>query len=215
MSRWRRPNFAITLLRSPKLPANMASFIVPLNFNKLDLKDYLWNAYKLPVLSVRSFVIQQPIREDKPGVQRPRRIWYRPRSTKRMIVEMGEGEHGGPFVWPDEVEDFADWDKEMYDTVNNPDEDLRKRSMERRLGTGKPKDADKLKEQARKLLEGETKWQPSWKEWGDGKVTEVETDLDINAEPAQRQRPAPAPARRESGEGDSGGGSFIPIPVPV
>jgi large subunit ribosomal protein L23 len=86
------------MIRNPKLPPTFASFIVPLNLNKLDLRDYLWNAYGIPVVGVRSYIQQQKIRQDKPGVERiaPRR-WFRPRSIKKMTVEMAR-----PFVWPPE-----------------------------------------------------------------------------------------------------------------
>ncbi|KAI4127296.1 MAG: hypothetical protein LQ347_004664 [Umbilicaria vellea] len=96
------PSFTITLMRTPNLPATMASFIVPLRLNKLDLKDYLYHAYQLPVLSVRSYVQQQKVRQDKPDKLLPaQRRWYRPRAIKKMTVEMER-----PFVWPDEPTDF-------------------------------------------------------------------------------------------------------------
>lgn len=66
------------------------------------MRDYLWNAYGVPVLGVRSYIQQQKVRQDKPGAKRitPRK-WYRPRSIKRMLVEMEK-----PFVWPEEPENF-------------------------------------------------------------------------------------------------------------
>lgn len=75
--------------------------------NKLDIKDYLWNAYGVPVLAVRSYIQHQKVRGGKVDdiLERPR-YWTRPKSTKRMIVELGDGEHGGPFVWPEPVKDF-------------------------------------------------------------------------------------------------------------
>ena len=41
-------------------PPTLATFEVPLNFNKLDMRDYLYNLYRLPTLSVRSFVRATP-----------------------------------------------------------------------------------------------------------------------------------------------------------
>ncbi|KAL9102953.1 MAG: hypothetical protein Q9163_001940 [Psora crenata] len=69
------PNFVLTLIRSPHLSANFASFLTPLWFNKLDLKDYLYHVYGVQVLSVRSYVIQSKVRQDKPRTKivRPRR----------------------------------------------------------------------------------------------------------------------------------------------
>lgn len=57
-----RPNFVLTLLRTPHSPPHFASFLTPLYLNKLDLKDYLWHAYGLQVLGVRSYVIQAKVR---------------------------------------------------------------------------------------------------------------------------------------------------------
>jgi large subunit ribosomal protein L23 len=86
------------MIRNNTLPPTFASFIVPLNLNKLDLRDYLWHAYGVPVIGVRSYIQQQKIRQSKPNDKRiaPRR-WYRPRSIKKMTVEMES-----PFVWPAE-----------------------------------------------------------------------------------------------------------------
>ncbi|KAI4246762.1 MAG: hypothetical protein L6R40_001791 [Gallowayella cf. fulva] len=67
-----RPNFTLTLLRTPFSPPNCATFITPLNMNKLDLKDYLYNLYGVEVLSVRSYVQQARVRQDKPGARLPR-----------------------------------------------------------------------------------------------------------------------------------------------
>ena len=35
----------LTLLRTPNSPPNFATFLVPLNLNKLDMRDYLFHAY--------------------------------------------------------------------------------------------------------------------------------------------------------------------------
>lgn len=98
----RRPNFIVTLVRTPKQPPNFASFIVPLNLNKFDLRDYLYNGYGVRVKNVRSFIQQQKVRQDKPSAQRPaQRKWFRPRSIKKMMVELER-----PFDWPEVPQDF-------------------------------------------------------------------------------------------------------------
>jgi hypothetical protein len=96
-----RPNFTLTLLRPPPgTPPTFASFLVPLNLNKLDLRDYLWNGYGVRVKGVRSYIQQQKVRQDKPGAKRPaQRRWYRPRAIKKMMVELEE-----PFAWRPEPE---------------------------------------------------------------------------------------------------------------
>lgn len=97
-----RPNFTLTFLRTPTHPPTFASFIVPLSLNKLDLRDYLYNVYGISVRGVRSFIQMQKLRQDKPGARNPRaRRWFRPRSIKKMMVELEE-----PFAWPEEPNDY-------------------------------------------------------------------------------------------------------------
>ena len=96
-----RPEFTIALVRTPFLSPRYAQFRVPLNFNKLDLRDYLLNLYGVQVVSIRSYVEQQPITR----ISRDGRIlgpWRRPQSLKRMTVELRE-----PFVWPEAPEDLS------------------------------------------------------------------------------------------------------------
>lgn len=71
---------------------------MPLHLNKLDLRDYLYNVYGIEALNVRSFIQMQKLRQDRPNAIRtnPRR-WFRPKSIKKMTVEMA-----APFVWPPE-----------------------------------------------------------------------------------------------------------------
>jgi len=93
-----RPDFVITFLRTPNLPPTFAKFVVPLTFNKLDLRDYLFHAYGVTVLRVRSYVEQQKVQSKGKAARR----WYRPRAVKKMTVEMDK-----PFVWPEEPTDFS------------------------------------------------------------------------------------------------------------
>ena len=90
------PDFTVTLIRTPFLPPNYASFWVPLNFNKLDIKDYLKRAYNVDVLKVRSYVEQQNVTREMPRGRQGYGALRRPMSKKRMTVEMTE-----PFVWPE------------------------------------------------------------------------------------------------------------------
>lgn len=90
----------MALVRTPFMPPRFATFQVPLEFNKLDLKDYLKNAYNVDTLKIRSYVEQQqPTRNLRFG-----KMGYgplrRPKSKKRMMVELAE-----PFVWPPRPDD--------------------------------------------------------------------------------------------------------------
>lgn len=75
---------------------------MPLNLNKLDLKDYLYHVYGVEVLSVRSYIEQQKIRHAKPHQGQRHVEWYRPRAIKRMTVELAK-----PFIYPDEPSDLT------------------------------------------------------------------------------------------------------------
>lgn len=89
-----------------------ATFQVPLRFNKLDLRDYLYHAYGVEVRNVRSWLTPQlprrrfsnggstglggsddiDIRDVKSSGRGP---WYRPQPIKRMMVELVK-----PFAFP-------------------------------------------------------------------------------------------------------------------
>ena len=81
-----------------------------------------------------------------------------------MIVELGEGEHGGPFVWPDEVKDFEAWDRDMYKAGNDAQEQATDQKWQRdsKYGMLPRGDADKVREQAKALLEAKEEWRPTW-----------------------------------------------------
>ncbi|KAL8997953.1 MAG: hypothetical protein Q9169_002875 [Polycauliona sp. 2 TL-2023] len=156
------PNFTLTLLRTPFAPPNFATFITPLHLNKLDLKDYLYNLYGVQVLSVRSYVQQACVRQDKPGARWPKqRRWYRPRASKKMTIEMPAT---SPFVYPEAPTDFTAWDKEMQDRAQESREKDQEAYGPR--GTRLPKeDGKSLREQAEELLKGKKAWRPGWMDW--------------------------------------------------
>ncbi|KUJ06766.1 uncharacterized protein LY89DRAFT_790162 [Mollisia scopiformis] len=176
------PNFTLTLLRTPTQPATFASFIVPLNLNKLDLRDYLWNAYGISVRGVRSYIQQQKVRQDKPGAKRPKpRKWYRPRAIKKMMVEMEK-----PFVWPAVPESFEDWDKSTFDAAaEGRKEEESVYRWDARMQANKERGS--IAEQAKALQSGEDSWKqtPVRDEWEDvGEAVEVEQDVQVP--PVQR-----------------------------
>ncbi|KAI9723930.1 MAG: hypothetical protein M1812_000648 [Candelaria pacifica] len=167
------PNFTLTLLRTPFLPPTFASFIVPLNLTKIDVRDYIFHAYGVEVLTVRSFVHQQKVRQDKPNASRPQaRKWFRPRAIKKMTIEMER-----PFVWPDEPDNYEPWDKVKFDQVEEAAQAERDR-----LG---PQAAEKpsghresIAEQARRLSTGKARWSHQWEDVGE--PVEVEKDLPMS-----------------------------------
>jgi large subunit ribosomal protein L23 len=147
---------------------------VPLQFNKLDLRDYLFHAYNVEVTSVRSF-INQPTPRQKYGNFGK---WYRPRSQKMMIAELVK-----PFVWPDPP---AEEDREPFDHATfTKMETLREKQMKQQMDpaniplrtqTKTPKDRAALKKEAEEFMKsGEwSNGQP-----GQGKWTEVEKEVDV------------------------------------
>ncbi|CZS96272.1 related to ribosomal protein [Rhynchosporium agropyri] len=170
------PNFTLTLLNTPHLSPSFASFIVPLNINKLDLRDYLWHAYGVQVRGVRSYIQQQKVRQDKPGVTRvsPRK-WYRPRAIKKMLVEMEK-----PFVWPKTPENLEDWDKSAYDAAKEGQQ-AESETIQPDFREQPTRERGSIAEQARKLIKGKATWIPNnagaikWED--DGEAVEVEQDF--------------------------------------
>ncbi|KAK3307022.1 uncharacterized protein B0T15DRAFT_528957 [Chaetomium strumarium] len=170
------PNHVIAFIRpKPKQPPNLATFVVPLEFNKLDLRDYLYHAYNVEVTSVRSFINQPAPRQKNGNIGK----WYRPRSQKMMIAELVK-----PFVWPDPPEEK---DREPFDyKIFKKMEHERTKSMERHmdpanipLRTQTPTDEVRaaLKKQAKEFLDS-GEWSNGRK--GDDKWTEVETDVPVS-----------------------------------
>jgi large subunit ribosomal protein L23 len=80
-----------------------AKFLVPLWFNKLDLRDYLFHGYNVRAFNIRSHILQRPadlLYKTPHG--RWIRKWHRVQSLKFMIIEMDK-----PFVWPQLEHDLS------------------------------------------------------------------------------------------------------------
>ena len=177
-----RPNHVITFLRpKPNQPANHATFAVPLRFNKLDLRDYLFHVYNVRVTGVRSFINQVP-KVDMTG-RVPK--WSRGTPQKMMIAVLVQ-----PFKWPDvpakdEREDFD------YDLFIKTDEWTEKTQAEQRRAVGRgllpsreklPEDRKKLQEQMEGFVKDPTTWKENDRVIKSMPWTEVEKDVDFNFE---------------------------------
>lgn len=93
------PYATIKLLRpNAKHTPYQAKFIVPKSFNKMDLRDYLYNIYNLRVLNVTSALMPGSYTRNLPAPYGSR---FRAPQVKKMTVDLLE-----PFVWPAESEDF-------------------------------------------------------------------------------------------------------------
>ncbi|OQD76448.1 hypothetical protein PENDEC_c004G03575 [Penicillium decumbens] len=156
------PEFTIALVRTPFLSTRYAQFRVPLNLNKLDMRDYLERVYGVGVLSVRSYVQLQPItRITRDG--RNMGAWRRPKSEKRMTVELRE-----PFVWPEEPTDLSRWEKESWDSGERFQTQMRRENRQRGDAAEKPDEKMRkaFKEQAEELKQDKEAWRPTWKVLG-------------------------------------------------
>ena len=125
--------------------------------NKLDLRDYLYHAYSVRTIAIRSYVEQQPVRQGKPNAIMPRiKNWYRPRSVKKMTVELEE-----PFVWPAEPkgeEELAPWSHETFHASQKENELYGERRGRLADALFSQQDRNDMRVQAKKLLSGEEKW---------------------------------------------------------
>lgn len=85
------PKARVCLLRpNAKHTPYQAKFLVPRNFNKMDLRDYLWHVYGLRALNVTVQLLHARFTR---GMQDHAR--YRAPQYKKMTIDMEE-----PFVWP-------------------------------------------------------------------------------------------------------------------
>ncbi|PVI02041.1 hypothetical protein DM02DRAFT_613233 [Periconia macrospinosa] len=135
------PKFTVTLVRTPHLSPYHARFLVPLNFSKYDLRDYLYHAYNVKTHSIRSFIKPGHIRDHAESY---RQFWREP-DQKYMTVEMET-----PFVWPAEPEKMEPWGTQEK-------EEAGKQQIEEGYYNHpgrERKRAEKLREQAKALLRG-------------------------------------------------------------
>ncbi|CRG83949.1 hypothetical protein PISL3812_01305 [Talaromyces islandicus] len=155
------PEFVIALIRTPHLPPRFAQFYVPLEFNKLDMRDYMKRVYGVDVLTIRSFVEQQKVTRERkfgrPGYGPLRR----PKSKKKMTIEMTQ-----PFVWPEPPKSDEDWNKkEFYDSEKYTSE-LQKEFSGQNATEAPESTRESYKKQAKDLLEGKAAWRPTWQALG-------------------------------------------------
>ncbi|KAL2853692.1 hypothetical protein BJX68DRAFT_265154 [Aspergillus pseudodeflectus] len=142
------PNFTIALIRTPFLPPRFASFYVPLNFNKLDLRDYLQRLYGVGVLRIRSYVEQMKVTRMKRNGNGYGQL-RRPQSKKRMTVEMKEP-----------------WEKDQFFKAAEYQDNIQKsQQFENKT---KPNEAEReaFEAEAKKLLDGSKPWRPTWQALG-------------------------------------------------
>lgn len=167
----------MTFLRpKPGQSPTTATFEVPLTFNKLDFRDYLYHLYNVETTSVRSFINQRmPTQRSVTGA--PGGQWYRPRAQKLMIVDLVK-----PFTWPERPreEDMGEWDHKLFVAVEKGhDEDVKKAVAKiswgpQRMRTDEkvPRDRRELHKLAVELLTGKKTWAPGLEKLGE--VTEEE-----------------------------------------
>lgn len=145
-----RPGFTIQFNRTPNLSASWAQFTVPLWFNKLDLRDYLWNVYNVRTHGIRTYVLPSAIRPRKNPLPGKKKL-IRPQNKKRMTVELDN-----PFVWPDPptvAELNEGWKKDMIRTVSKG---KYKAAIGREEGLREQR--EELRERAQRLIKGAERW---------------------------------------------------------
>ncbi|KAG2416482.1 hypothetical protein HFD88_007697 [Aspergillus terreus] len=155
------PDFTIALIRTPFLPPRYASFYVPLNFNKLDMRDYLKNLYGVDVLGVRSFVEQQKITRLRPMNKFGYGKWRRPISKKKMTVEMKQ-----PFVWPEAPKDMAPWEHDQFHKAAKYQSDMQKTQRPDAAMQAPKEEREVFEEAAKEILSGSKPWRPTWQALG-------------------------------------------------
>ncbi|KAI8281326.1 54S ribosomal protein L23 [Colletotrichum sp. SAR11_240] len=149
------PNHTITFIRKDRVPPNWATFQVPLTFTKLDIRDYLWNLYKVHTTGVRSWV------DSSSAVRKPRGGYYRPQPKKFMMVQLVK-----PFVWPEPPTDLEPWNKKLWQARTDAANEHFKSQAHLQAGnlhypselgmTSTPR--KRLADQAKALLNGEKQW---------------------------------------------------------
>ncbi|SCU83305.1 LAFA_0D02828g1_1 [Lachancea sp. 'fantastica'] len=103
------PKARVILLRpNAKHTPYQAKFIVPKSFNKLDLRDYLYNIYGLRALNITTQLLHGKYTRVNQVMPR-----YRSAQIKKMTIDMAE-----PFVWPEEPVDKDPWGAALVEDLN-------------------------------------------------------------------------------------------------
>ena len=155
------PKVTMALLHTPNLSARWAQFEVPLSFNKLDMRDYLFHAYNVRIKSVRTFIPWVPVKRRMEKTKPGQRTNYRPKGIKKMTVELEN-----PFAWPEVPEDFTKWDRERFLKMTGQSADRREQNRKKMESGWRQKGAlyyadnptTELRRQAERLLKGEERW---------------------------------------------------------
>lgn len=152
---------------------------MPLEFNKLDFRDYLWNVYKVQVKGVRSFINPSPPIQN--GDRMGRGMWTRRKPEKMMKVELVK-----PFVWPDKPEELDEWDNRTFTEVDKEQERQLVAAHRNRDTSPVMRDENSynqdlhvklMRMHAQELLSGKRTWKSGAtldEKWG-----EVEKDVDV------------------------------------
>ncbi|KAK1831353.1 hypothetical protein QBC39DRAFT_351729 [Podospora conica] len=193
------PDHVITFIRpKPNQPANHATFVVPLSFNKLDLRDYLYNVYNVRVKAVRSFINHIPVKATASN------RWSRGKAQKMMIADLLQ-----PFRWP---EPLAEDEREQFDyeQFKRMDDWVTKQKAEReerykgKIPLQSKEPVSERRANLRKQMDEFLANPELWKEGGrplqkisasdgEGQWEEVEADLDsafddVQAAEAEREK---------------------------
>lgn len=156
---------------------------MPLKFNKLDLRDYLWHAYGVEVRSVRSFISGRPLskhHEFGDGREPIRHQTRRPRSEKKMLAELKV-----PFVFPSVPEDLSPWDNDIFKAVTelseSSSEDLRNLRVNRRRANVSDRPVSNSRISLAKQAEALRLRKEAWSNDSelDDKWVEVEKDIQL------------------------------------
>lgn len=107
------PTARIRLLRpNAKHTPYQAKFVVPRNFNKFDLRDYLWHVYGLRALNITVQLLHAKFERGINDLSR-----YRGPQYKKMTIDMEE-----PFIWPElpvEASKFAKSLEDQREIITN------------------------------------------------------------------------------------------------
>lgn len=155
------PEFVITLIRTPFLPPRYASFQVPLEFNKLEMRNYMRNVYNVEALRIRSYVQQQKVTRERRDGRQGYGPLRRPKSLKRMTIEMED-----PFVWPEHPKDQSPWEKDQFFSHQKYGKELQEANHPSASSKPVKDQAETFEKQAKELAEGKATWKPTWQTLG-------------------------------------------------
>ena len=172
---------------------------------------YLRSLYNVETVHIRSYIMPNPVEREEPLRAGMRGKLFRPQAKKKMTAQLVE-----PFVWPEEITDFAEWEKEEYWRIGRAQVDAQRMQGQWSKMNPSRHHRKSVADQAMALMEGKRVWKPTWQNIpGDERVLKGIADVKPPPRRPTVQQTIPQRAPLRQIPVDSKSKRIPPIEAPV